>query len=392
MEVLEAIQKRRTVRVPFHEKRVAEDDINTMLRVSQISPSGGPVSWRLVRIADQDTKVRLARIVKEDFGDCFQKNAERFRSVFSRYPRWLRFGEAQDGIRLAGFPGIAKYIYAVLLSKRIGPLFGKMGVLNAEIKAYCANVLGNPLLFGVLLNRNAKTGPGNISPIINTGSMLQNLRLAATSLGLAYQDLGWITATKESSEKARRLLRMPDDHAAVNFFRVGYADQSARQTKQSGFRRELKDIVHFGAFGKRGELSHLKKSALELLDAICGKKAERGPADVSREEICFVLEAARWAPTGFNVQPFEFIVDEQEESTAIVVLEDRERRDPDPGPCEALARGGVLQNIRLAARAQGFGIEVAKTTNGEKENIRSTFSVPQHYSIMSLIKMRRNRS
>jgi nitroreductase len=388
MEVLEAIQKRRTARVPFVEEYISDEVINALVEVSNISPSGDPISWRLARIDDRETKSELARIVKEEFGDYFQKDSQRFRQVFSEYPRWLRFSaEARDGIRLAGFPRAARPFYRFALGRRFGPLFGKMGVMNVEIGAYCRNIISNPVLFGVFLDRRA--GPGTASPIINTGSMLQNLRLAATSWGLSYQDVGWITATKTSSERARTLLKMPDHYAAVNFFRVGFADGRHRQDKQSDFRRDLKDIIHVERFGRRDfQGRHGEGKDIGILDAIRGRSARRDSRPLSREDVSYILEAARWAPTGFNVQPFEFVVSEREDAVLLIVVEDRDRRDPDPGPCEALARGGVLQNIRLAARALGLPLEIKKTAASDEDALRSAHLIPHGFSIVAEVGIR----
>jgi nitroreductase len=388
MEVLEAIQKRRTVRVPFKEESVADELIKSLMDVSDISPSGDPVSWRIVRV-DDEKKPELARIVKEDFGDHFQKDGRRFKQVFSKYPRWLRFSEAKDGIRLAGLPNIAGYFFRVALGARFGPLFGKLGIMNAEIRSYCRNIVANPALFGVFLDRRVSST--TIAPIVNAGSMLQNLRLAATSLGLCYQDLGWITATRTASEKARVLLGLPDNYAAINFFRIGHADDLRRQDKKSDFRRDLKEIVHVEKFGRR-DFQELPagKTDIPVLEAISGSSAKRDPRPVSGEDVSYVLEAARWAPTGFNVQPFEFLVNDGEDGRSVIVLEDRDRRDPDPGPCEALARGGVLQNIRIAARAVGLPLKIKMTAASDDDVLRNAHLVPRDFSIVAHVQIGRN--
>ena len=383
MEVLEAIRKRRTARIPFNGKRVPDDVIRMFTEISGISPSGDPASWLLVRV-DDEAKPKLARIVQEDFGDYFQKDGQRFKQVFSQYPGWLRFSEAKDGIRLARFPKIARHFYRFALGPGFGPIFGKLGIMSAEIKSYCRNIVANPVLFGVFLNRRVSSTA--IAPIINAGSMLQNLRLTATSLGLCYQDLGWITATKTASDKARELLNVSDDHAAINFFRTGYADDLLRQDKKSDFRRDLKEIVHVEEFGNRGFQGHAAgKTDIQVLDAIRGQRAKRDSQQISAEDMLYILEAARWAPTGFNVQPFEYLIMHRQEPKSIIIVEDRDRRDPDPGPCEALARGGVLQNIRLAARALGLDCSARISTVDQEKKL---ISLPPNFSIMSIIDVR----
>ena len=385
MEVLEAIRKRRTVRVPFSGKSVPDDVIRMFTEISGISPSGDPISWRLVRVEDE-AKPKLARIVQEDFGDYFQKDGQRFKQVFSQYPGWLRFSEAKDGIRLSGFPKIARHFYRFALGPRFGPIFGKLGIMSAEIKSYYRNIVANPVLFGVFLDRRvSSTG---LAPIINVGSMLQNLRLTATSLGLCYQDLGWITATKTASDKARELLNVSSDHAAINFFRIGHADDLLRQNKKSDFRRDLKEIIHFERFGHRCfQVQPAGKTDIQVLDAIRGQYVKRESGQISDEDMLYILEAARWAPTGFNVQPFEYLIMYQQEPNSIIILEDRDRRDPDPGPCEALARGGVLQNIRLAARALGLDSSVRKFTADQEKKLSERLSLPGNIMLMSCIDL-----
>jgi nitroreductase len=390
MEVLETIQKRRTVRVPFDGGPVPRETIETLLTISERSPFGDPSNWRLEVITDAITKSKLARIVKEDFGDRYQKNSQRFREVFSQYPKWLRFSDAKDGIVLNRHPRLSKYLFDVVLGTALGPLFGKLGIMNLEVKSYCANLVSAPVVAGVFLDTRVRFGPSGMPSIWNAGSMLQNLRLSATALGLCYQDMGWITATEFGAEHARELLGLPDHYLAVNFFRIGYARNLDRQSKKSDFRRDLKDIIHLGAFGNGNRApSPAQGSDLDVLDAIrTDKKARRAPGPATIEEVAYILEAARWAPTGFNVQPFEFVLIEDGGSDGtIALLENRERSDPDPGPCEALAVGGVFQNIRLAAQALGLGIEVKKTSAAEEQTLTEALAVPSNYAILGTVRL-----
>jgi nitroreductase len=395
MRVLEAIRKRRTVRVPFDPDPVAPETWGTFWEISQRSPFGDPPCWRLAPIEDSETKFKLAKIVKEEFGDRFQKNSEGFREVFSQYPKWLRFAEAKDGIVLNRYPRFAKHLFGLVLGHALGPLFGKIGIMNPELKSYCSNLVSAPLVVGVFLDTRVRFGPSGIPSIWNVGAMLQNMRLASTALGLCYQDLGWITATDGGVESARKLLGLPDYYLAVNFFRVGYARNPGAATKKSDFRRDLKDIVHLGRFGNGGLApSPSDEADLDVLAAIrADKRASRPARPVAIEEVAYVLEAARWAPTGFNVQPFEFVYFGQDASNGtIVLLEDKERGDPDPGPCEDLAAGGVLQNIRLAAQAAGLEIEIRKASAAEEESLKQSLQVPSKYAILCTVTLREEQA
>ncbi|MCS7139541.1 MAG: nitroreductase family protein [Candidatus Nezhaarchaeota archaeon] len=125
---------------------------------------------------------------------------------------------------------------------------------------------------------------------------------------------------------------------------------------------------------------------MELFEAIYDRRSIRSflSAEVEDEKILKVLDAARWAPSGGNIQPWRFIVikDKQliklvkafspgmfsEPPVLIVVCSDRK---------EAYERGGVLgrdylcvvdcamacQNMLLAAHALGLGACVIKSFN-----------------------------
>ena len=77
-------------------------------------------------------------------------------------------------------PRFMRYFYRAALGKTLGPCFGRMGIMSAEINSYCRNITNNPILFGLFLEQNGARG----ASFMNVGGMLQNLRLAATSIGL----------------------------------------------------------------------------------------------------------------------------------------------------------------------------------------------------------------
>lgn len=276
------------------------------------------------------------------------------------------------------------------MGKTLGPLMGKLGIMNREVNAYAANILTSPVVFGVFLDKRIEAGPSGMPSIWNTGAMLQNLRLAATALGLCYQDLSWITATENGAEKARLLLNMPEEYGAVSFFRIGYADTLINQPKKSDFRRELRDIVHVGEFGgKSSSVSPVRRTSVEIRDAILGIRGEKKLGPIMEEELACLLESARWTPTSFNAQPFELIVVERKDGKSIIIIEDKERDTPDPGPCKALVQGGLLQNIRLAGRGLGLDCSFRKSTVDEEKVLRKKLSLPPNYSIMAIVRITR---
>jgi nitroreductase len=113
----------------------------------------------------------------------------------------------------------------------------------------------------------------------------------------------------------------------------------------------------------------------DLINAILRRKSTRRFKEhpILKEDLLTLLECARWAPSGKNVQPWEFIVvDDKAVITTIynygchIAYADKQDRYLDQNPCrfdEASALLFILggasayaaQNIALAAYALGYG-------------------------------------
>ena len=136
-----------------------------------------------------------------------------------------------------------------------------------------------------------------------------------------------------------------------------------------------------------------------LFEAIYGRRSVRRflDRDVEDEKIVKILDAARWAPSGGNIQPWRFIVVKDkklvkaikafspgmfgEPPVVIVVCSDRE---------EAYRKGGeqgrnymsivdcalAVENMVLAAYALGLGSCIIKSFNAEA--IREILDIPEH--------------
>jgi nitroreductase len=107
------------------------------------------------------------------------------------------------------------------------------------------------------------------------------------------------------------------------------------------------------------------------------------PRPVSGLQINLIPDGARWSPTGFNVQPFEFIIKDNIDAITgikdsldlkieilLAVNENHRRKDPDPGPCEIHARGAVFQNIRLFCRELNIQLREILFSRTSKTNLK----------------------
>ena len=132
--------------------------------------------------------------------------------------------------------------------------------------------------------------------------------------------------------------------------------------------------------------------------------------EVPTEIVEKIFEAARWAPSWLNEQPWEFILvknpekkknirkiydDAREElglyrqdtsfveiAMLVLALADTEKKAPVIGASLA------MQNMILAAHSLGFGANIMGTpvsTEKSKREMRKLFSIPEKYEVLALI-------
>jgi len=108
-------------------------------------------------------------------------------------------------------------------------------------------------------------------------------------------------------------------------------------------------------FGNVGPLQQIKlKIGQRILTKMSGRVSPVRPVPASRTVLEEILNAARWAPSGDNKQPWKFEVTSDSTLTILVGTADGtniyEYRDGEP---LMLAAGMLLESIRIAATAHG---------------------------------------
>jgi len=140
---------------------------------------------------------------------------------------------------------------------------------------------------------------------------------------------------------------------------------------------------------------------------------------VNIEDLEIILDAARWAPSPFNSQPWEFLILEsvslkrcikervvkedhniygeisrvvEEFPTSIAVLYDNNRMDPGKNAAEMglLCLGTCLGNFSLMAAELSVKIEIfrfASTVRESKEELEQSLKLPEGINVMAIIGM-----
>jgi nitroreductase len=126
------------------------------------------------------------------------------------------------------------------------------------------------------------------------------------------------------------------------------------------------------------------------------------PRPVPQEDLERVLEAARWAPSGANIQPWAFIVVEEAERRRAVAellmeegryLSEMDPRFPayfpqtEPFPVDItlyMSVSAAIMNIHLAAAALGLGTVWYTVEKPTEEKLKEMLGIPDYFFIPSL--------
>ena len=184
MDVLEAIKKRRTIRA-YKTTPVSQETLDIILEAGRLSPSwGNTQTWRWVIIRDQDLKIQLAEQV-------------------------LRLGNrGTDAVKTA-----------------------------PVIIAACAELNRAGFREG-----QPSTDKGGYWYMFDAGLALENMVLAATSLGLGTLFIGGMNA-----KKAESLLDVPQDYACVILMVLGYPNEEPEARP----RKQVAELVFRDKFGAK---------------------------------------------------------------------------------------------------------------------------------------------
>lgn len=189
MEVIEAMKTRRSIR-RYKTAPVDDKTVELVLEAARWAPSwANRQCWRFIVVRDNDTKAQLVNsLVKVESGDTLVDN-----------------------------PAI----------KAVG---------NAPVVIVACAELGKS---GFELGKPA-TDKGDCWYMYDVALAMQNLALAAHSLGL-----GTLTIGAMDAEKTASILRVPKGFCVVSMMPLGYPDQEPKPRP----RKELSEIVFHEKFG-----------------------------------------------------------------------------------------------------------------------------------------------
>lgn len=232
MDLFSAIKQRRTTNGPFRPEPIAPQHLHLLLEMAARAPSHfNSQPWRFIVVQDAARRQRIAEIAGESMRLLMEEG--RFWRRYSRYFRFSREEAEQsaDGIHFDSMPGVLKPFARYVFSPKGGAMMNKLQVPRVLGHDAQRLVATSPLLLGITLTRSEYQA-GELSAlysVISLGAVIQTIWLTATALGIGMQFVSTPMEVEGQWEKIVALLGVPDDHALLVVFRLGYIDPQAKR-------------------------------------------------------------------------------------------------------------------------------------------------------------------
>ncbi|MDD5154852.1 MAG: nitroreductase [Desulfovibrionales bacterium] len=141
----------------------------------------------------------------------------------------------------------------------------------------------------------------------------------------------------------------------------------------------------------------------EVLKAIYERRSVRDfrPMPVDEQQVMEIIRAGSWAPSGLNNQPWRFVVVKDSKVKKEIAGQTRYSSTIEAAPViiavflnreamyhevkDAQAIGACLQNMLLAAHAQGLGAVWLGEILKNKDRVREIVFLPSHLELMAIV-------
>ena len=112
-----------------------------------------------------------------------------------------------------------------------------------------AKIALSPCLIITLLNMDTKIPDfsRDVMELTSTGAAIQNLRLAAHSIGLATHEISLLCDLPQTRQKTMEKLGIPNKYRIVSTMRVGYPGAPSTGLR-THVRRPVEKLVHWNLF------------------------------------------------------------------------------------------------------------------------------------------------
>jgi len=251
MEALDAIRERHMYRGMFQDRRVERATLLQLIEAARWAPSGhNSQPWEFLLIDDKKVIGELVAIATHNFNEDL-KTRQDLKKWVHIWWRWLRWSDEE--LETAG-----DGLYMRKMSRAIWEQMTKndsveelrrnlMEVLSTN--RGMAKIASSPCLIFTLLNKDTKIPDFSrgVMGLTSTGAAIQNLRIAAHSLGLATHELSILCDLPQTRRGIMELIGIPNHYRIVSAMRIGYPGEPSTGLR-THIRKPLDKLVHWNVY------------------------------------------------------------------------------------------------------------------------------------------------
>lgn len=251
MEALEAIKGRHMYRGIFQKREVDKATIIQLIEAARWAPSGHNTQpWEFIVIDDPAIIHELVALSTDIYIET-QKTRQDLKELVQTWWHWLRWSDeeletAGDGMYMremsrASWEEMIKTQSAEDLRAKV------MEVLSLKMRAALINE--SPCIMLTLLDntREIPNASQNIMALTGIGAVLQNLRIAIHSLGMAAHEVSFLYDLPGTRDKIMERLGIPPHYTIVSAMRIGYPGEPSTDHR-TDVRRPVEKLVHWNHF------------------------------------------------------------------------------------------------------------------------------------------------
>ncbi|MGD6851628.1 MAG: nitroreductase family protein [Candidatus Bathyarchaeia archaeon] len=234
-DVLKIIEERHSSRVPFDPNRaVPKEKLTQILEAARWTPTGHNMqNYEIIVIDDKALLEKIGAIKTRVLEEFLRDNYEQ-----------LSFSEEElerkkVGILAAGFP-----------PDWVDPAKISQIAQKAPPIPLSNNIRGSTTLLMVFYdpNKKAPASAVDVYGFMSLGCLMENIWLAAQSLGISMQVLS-LSATASVEEELKQLLGVPESLKIAYTIRLGYPTVPVEGLR---VRRDIADFTHHNKYGNKG--------------------------------------------------------------------------------------------------------------------------------------------
>lgn len=233
MDLFEAIVNRRTTNTAFLPKKITREHIRQLIKSASYAPSHfNSQPWRFIIIIDEELISKIGKIAGISMEELINKG-----TFWKKYRKYFRFSakemeEKKNGIHIDHLPAVLKPFVKYIFTEKGGRIISKFKIGKIMGKDEESLVSSSPLLFAILLDKEEYI-EGQLSglySLISMGTVIQNLWLATTALGIGMQFVSTPGEVKEQWKEIIRLLEIPvKEYELLAIFRMGYINKNTKR-------------------------------------------------------------------------------------------------------------------------------------------------------------------